>query len=714
MMIKITRKTGSHALTSLLLALATLNFSGCAEERSSSNRDTLNPVARFDPANGIIPFPNNMLFSGSTDGTLNIPVADASNYSDPQVALNTLDGFSTIAPITASFSEGLDADSLIAGDTVRLFKVTLSGVGGAVTSIISELTPQTDYTVSLLSADSNQATVTLLPLQPLEPNTSYLVTLSNGITGSDASPSYPEFYYAMAKSTSSLIDAGGVSLYSALSDEEAQALEPLRQLTVAAETAVKTFTIDSDTGGTITDLPSSDIILSWNFTTQSIGNVLSSIWSNTSPQTATTTASGMNTSAIHPDLPGQADIHTGTLNVPYYLTAAADSHDTAPLNSFWHGPGDSMLSAVNSTPVATSTQTIPLLMTLPNSASGHTMPAAGWPVVIFQHGITRSRADLVAVADALAASGFAAVAIDLPLHGITDGTSVLYNAALERTYNLDLIDVNKALIADGVVDPSGSHYVNFTNLLVGRDNLRQSVSDLMTLYASLGNISGLDSNQVFFAGHSLGAMMGIPFLNFETMVQDAVLAMPGSAIAKLLDGSATYGIEMAASLATFGLIKGTPEYESFLTTAQTVLDSADPLNYSATIGNGRGVLLFEVVGGTESAADLVVPNNLWPYSPPGTVASPTAGTDPLARDIGLQLMTQSTSGNDLKAWVSFNAGHHSSLVSAYDANGLSTPTSVLVTVEMQSQMATFLATGGANVTITDPTVIYDPATVVVQ
>lgn len=711
-MILMNKLIGKRAQTSLLVLLTALSLGSCGEQRDTSNRDTLNPVARFDPANGVIPFPSNLLFNGSTDGTLNIPVDDAANYGDPKVALNTLDGFSTLAPITATFSDSVDAASLVAGDSVRLFKVALSGPAGAVTAILGELTPQVDYTVSLLSADYEKTTITLLPLKPLEPATSYLVTLSSGILGSDGSPSYPEFTYAMAKNSTSLVDAGGASLYSALSDEDAQALEPIRQLTVAAETAVKAFTIDNDASDAITDLASSDIILSWSFSTQSMGHVLSSVWSNSTAQRVTSAASGLTTSAIMPELPGIADIYRGTLDLPYYLTAASDIYDRSPLDNFWHGAAGTLLSTSNPTPVTTSTQTIPLLMTLPNSASGHTKPAAGWPVVIFQHGVTSSRLALINIADALAAQGLAAVAIDMPLHGITDATNLLYRPGLERTFDLDLIDASKLYIPDGLVDPSGSHFFNLNNLLVGRDNLRQSVSDLMTLYASLPNISQLDSSQVFFVGHSLGAMVGIPFLNFENGVQDAVLGMPGGGIAKLLDGSATYGLEVSTALSYLGLLKGTPEYESFFTSVQTVLDSADPLNYSSTVGNSRGVLLFEVVGSDISVSDLVIPNDLWPSPPAGTVASPTAGTDPLAVDLGLQKVTQSTSGSDLLAWVEFNAGHHSSLLSPYDYLGAVDTTSALVNLEMQSQAATFLASSGANVTITDPSVISVPTVVV--
>ena len=95
--------------------------------------------SEFDPAGGKIPFPNNLLFTGSLDGTLNIPVDDADNLADPQVALNALDGFSTIAPMTTKFGSALDASS-IGANAVRLFEVALAATpGNPVGSVTREL-----------------------------------------------------------------------------------------------------------------------------------------------------------------------------------------------------------------------------------------------------------------------------------------------------------------------------------------------------------------------------------------------------------------------------------------------------------------------------------------------------------------------------------------------------------------------------------------------
>ncbi len=716
-----------------LLALATFTLGGCGEDRTTTNQDTLNPdgfYARFDPANGVIPFPNNLLFSGSTDGTLNIPVADTADYSDPQVALNALDGFSTVAPITAQFSSGIDSATLVAGETVRLFEATLTT--GAVTAINSELIAGTDYSVVLSPVDTSNATISILPLRPLAANSSYLVTFSRGISDTLGNAANPELSYALAKGTTPLVDDTGCLIdlttcttsYGAFTDDDINDPEPLetagqkagklelvRQLTNAAELAVATYTITNDGTDTVTDLAASDIVLSWSFTTQSIGNVLSTVWSNTLPNTITASVS-----SVDPATLGLSNVtlHEGTLDVPYYLSTADSNCDTIetfsscpPLHEYWKNSDLFFLNPLNNVPVATTTQTVPLLMTQPNTG---TMPAGGWPVVIFQHGITQDRSNLLAVADTLATAGFAAVAIDLPLHGITDNTSPLYMAGIERTFDLDLIDnTTGAEGGDTLIDESGAHFLNLKNLLVGRDNLRQGIVDLMTLKASLVNIANIDSSNVFFVGHSLGAMAGIPFLSFETAVQDAVLAMPGSGIPRLLDGSVNYGPEMEATLATAGVMKGSADYESFLTAAQTALDSADPINYTSSVGNNRGLLLFEVVGGNSSLPDQTIPNNLWPYATTASSPSPLAGTDPLAESLGLVKVdpadSTTTSGIDLQAWVRFNAGHHGSLLTPNDADGNVDALSEQVTTEMQSQMATFLATTGTTVTISDSTLI---------
>ncbi|OZB05904.1 MAG: hypothetical protein B7X54_04115, partial [Idiomarina sp. 34-48-12] len=64
--------------------------------------------AVFDPSNGQVPVPSNILLGGTVDGTLNIPVADPTDGGNPQVAINGLDGWGTHSTLTFSFSLPVD------------------------------------------------------------------------------------------------------------------------------------------------------------------------------------------------------------------------------------------------------------------------------------------------------------------------------------------------------------------------------------------------------------------------------------------------------------------------------------------------------------------------------------------------------------------------------------------------------------------------------
>jgi len=689
----------------LLIVLgAVFLLGGCLDsDKDTDLQDDINTVgffARFDPSNSIIPFPNNLLFSGTVDGTLEIPFDPADADAAVKTALNALDGFSTIAPITASFSSAVDDTTLLAGSTVRLFEVTLSSLpGGAVTNIVREL-GTAEYLVSLSSIDTSMSTVVISPLSPLDPKTSYLVVLTSGITGTGGLFAGAELSYSMAKSTTALVDGGGISQFSALTDEQAMGLEPVRQLTNFAEIAAAAFDANLDR---------SDIVLSWSFTTQSISDVLLAV--RTAVQNAAAPVSVLADSMADSPL-GAADIFVGTIDLTYYLTAATGVNDATPLSTFWTGAAGSNLTWINPVPVATSTETVPLMVSIPKAPA---KPGSGWPVVIYQHGITTNRATLLAVADALAGAGFAAVAIDMPLHGLTgnetDGTEAFYDPVTgERTFDLDLVDnTTSAPGPDGVTDSSGTHFINLASLLTSRDNVRQAEADLLSLTRALsvmdydGGGSDFDTANIRFLGHSLGGIAGATFLALEPTVGAATLAMPGGGIAKLLDGSATFGPRIAAGLAAKGIDKGTSDYEAFMASAQMVLDSGDPINYSADIGANRGIHLVEIIGGNNSLPDQVIPNNVLNVA--GTVPSPTAGTDPLATLMGLTKTSSSTTGINLQTWVRFTAGHHGSLLTPKDAAGNDDATSAAVTTEIQTQMAGFLATNGAALTITDSSVV---------
>ncbi|MCC6134740.1 MAG: Ig-like domain-containing protein [Candidatus Contendobacter sp.] len=639
--------------------------------------------AKFNPAAGEVPFPTNLLFSGSTDGTLNIPVADPANLADPRVAMNGLDGFSTVAPVTAYFSGTLNAATVQAGRTVRVFEVVLTNPfldpknpPFAVSEVKRELQAGVDYEVGLLPQDVNQTTLTISPLLPLAPKTGYLVVLTDGIQDSGGYNALPSQTYALTKLPVPLIDANGKSVIPGLSDAQAQALEPLRQLVNNQESAAASQGIAK-----------ANIVLSWTVMTQSIDDAFMALGKDLKPLGMGVKATGATTAALPSiNLPGFSDIYVGALAIPYYLSKEK------PTSGYWQTANGGAVTRYNPLPVATAPLQIPVLMTVPNAKAGQSKPATGWPVVIFQHGITQNRTNLFLLADALSFAGFAGVAIDLPLHGITDKTNPFYMAGLERTFDLDLVN-NQTLLppADGLIDPSGNFFINLQSLLTSRDNTREAAQDLRQLTATLPlmDLNGdgkpdLDAGHIRFVGHSLGGITGATFLGIEENITSATLGMAGGGIAKLLDGSATFGPRIAAGVAMAGIIKGTPAYESYLIGVQTVVDSGDPINYGPTAASLHPIHLIEVVGGAGSLPDQVVPNSV-----PG---APLAGTEPLAKVMGLQSANRSVwDDNGVRAIVRFTQGDHSSIISPVASVG--------ATAEMQGQMIKFLQTEGTELEI---------------
>ncbi len=643
--------------------------------------------AAFDPAAGVIPLPNNLLFDGSTDGTLNFPVSDPDNLADPRVALNALDGFSTVAPLTAQFSGTLKADTIKAGGTVRVFEVTLinpffnpaTSAPFAITGVKRELAAGTDYAVALSPADPKQTTLTISPLRPLAPKSGYLAVLTDGIQDSDGFNASPSPTYKLTKLETPLVDANGKSVIPGLSDIQARTLEPIRRLANNQEGAAAGQGVAK-----------SGIVLSWTFMTQSIDDAFTALGKTIKPLGMAIEPTGATTAAVGLGLPGFSDIYAGALAIPYYLD------QDKPLSGFWQAADKGQVTRYNPLPKATATPRIPVLMTVPNAKSGQRKPAGGWPAVIFQHGITRNRTDLFALADALSFAGFAAIAIDMPLHGVTDKTNPFYAKGLERTFDLDLVNnATGASGADGVIDPSGSYFINLQSLLTSRDNVREAAEDLRQLIATLPQVdldgdrqADLDTGHIRFVGHSLGGIVGGTFLAIEQNVTSATLAMPGGGIAKLLDGSATFGPRIAAGLAAAGLKKGTPGYESYLVAAQTVVDAGDPINYGAAAAKLHPIHLIEVIGRDGSPPDQVIPNSV--------PDAPLAGTEPLAQAMGLQSASRSMwNDQGVRAIVRFTEGTHSSIIDPSVAVG--------ATAEMQGQMIGFLQSEG-----TELEIIYRP------
>ena len=349
-------------------------------------------------------------------------------------------------------------------------------------------------------------------------------------------------------------------------------------------------------------------------------------------------------------------------------------------------------------------------------------------VIIYQHGVTSVKENAYALAlgqigaGAQASKNVAVVVIDHPLHG---------ERGFALTGSMDSVTTSD----------NPTPYLNLSYLTVARDNLKQSVADLLGLRLAVGlaNAKGAigtaGSLKVHFLGHSLGAIAGANLLAVANQsvgnpTADALfkfdtggLAMPGGGIAPLLLNSPTFGptIQMSVLTAGSAALKAAftayapncktavptcfvneflpsqdaatqataaSTLQSYSFAAQSVLDSADPINLGSGIAADFPLFATEIVGdGALSLSDRVIPNSI--------ATAPLGGTEPLFKVLALQPLTATGAANHRAA--RFVAGGHSSLL-APDENF--DPTGA-VTTEMQTQFGSFFASGGTAVKVTD-------------
>ncbi|MCC4797531.1 hypothetical protein BCT30_17300 [Enterovibrio norvegicus] len=408
-----------------------------------------------------------------------------------------------------------------------------------------------------------------------------------------------------------------------------------------------------------------------------------------------------------------------------------------------------LITRYSPVPKLQSVEDIPMTLIAPPACNN----SEKYRAVIFQHGVTTSKDVLTAnngeVADALIDGNCVAIfAIDHPIHG----ERALAGGAITAT--VDDTDPDDA--------GNASYYLNLAALPVARDNLRQSVIDVVNLRASIGRVffllsqgrstgTALDnldpSKGVAFVGHSLGAMTGVNvgnianrsvgdtqsdslFFNMNTLA----LANPGAGIPYLLLNSETFGDFVKGSLLapsstdfnTFcsqigqsndaakcfeqfepyllsigqeaALQEAYTNFNSYAFAAQSILDSVDPINHAGLIDAGLPVYLASVAG------DSTIPNKLdQSTTVEGSSVlepySPFGGTLPLIGENFLKLTTTTES----------KSGSILKSALLFTEGGhsslLNADASSATTTEMQSQIASVIAGDGTILTVDDNSVL---------
>ncbi|GMQ48816.1 VolA/Pla-1 family phospholipase [Vibrio sp. 10N] len=754
-------------------------------------------------SNATVPVPNNLLFN-SVDGTIEIPTDDSA-LSNPIAAMGQMDGWSTTASFLIPFSGQLDAATAAA--SVSLVKISDKMTGNPAPEKV--LVFPTDYFVSVSGGN-----LVITPTKPLDPASEYLVAVNDSLQDSDGEKVGMSQSYASLKSKSRPYQSGDLVAaqqlvygVEALVEGATTALSPNP---VSAESIVYSAWFSTQSVGATLAATKGMLALA-----QGTDYSYATIWKDSAnPNNAAVATIGQMTFGTGEDYatvlandanftkyiataeqrdnviglynlntPNMVTVSRGTVNLPYYLEKGAN-WDTQPFESgsdslaiitsvtkesdaekahfsqqledkgldptdFFNDPasklqdiiGDSftkldgsrydverIVTQYSPVPVIKSVEAVNYLLFTPTNQDPDTgIPLKG--LVIYQHGITSAKENSYFFANNLALQGYAVIAIDAPIHG-------------DRS-----LDEQRSANANVLA------YMNLSVLPVARDNIRQSMLDLITLRLALGTnqiaqqfagtslaaLPPLATNAPSFIGHSLGGILGVPAVAQSSAALDpsvdvlfsfknASFVNAGGQIANLLLGSQAFGPVVTHNVALGGITKyatyeaencgtpGTENYEinclngfesldpavnyaelisatsQFSFAAQTVLDTADPINHAATLNTtATSAYMAQVLG------DDTVPNNVnGPSGTPATkyaLSSPLAGTEPLATALALTPVVASSGvGEKTSPFVKFdNSGQHSTFVIPQGSSDIAHHS------EMQAQVASFIQIDKATV-----------------
>lgn len=577
-----------------LAIVSALSLSACDSETIEDvkkdveeNGTPIYPTSRvvFDPSNGVLSIPNDLLFSGSTDGTLNLPVEEPNNIADPTTALSRLDGWSTNTAFTLAidFPQGvtLNESSVSAPGAVRIFKTIMGGdandddcksvTRGLACKVDKELTFGVDF-ITKGSGDN----IAVIPLVPLEAKTSYLLALTSSVQDSNGQSVRGSSTYELVREDIETKPLGS----------ENQLM--LQGMVNSYENALSTAGVEKDS-----------IIYTMAMTTQSIGGVLSTAKqllltgltetplvpapAITVQDTTYSVADLMiQNGTLDPTNPGDAqsialyssaDFFSGKISLPYYLHEPSAENPLAPLNTWMNALCDSGaaiagLAASNPEliPPAPISQNDAICMSFglrDFSTSDNTVLANldnernltqynPIPKInTFQNIDVQMTVPDLTVVNALR-PGFNLPALEKPengwpvvilQHGIpSKKEDMLTTTAMLSIFGIASVAIDYPLFNSRGFDLTGDgannidasvnplDYINLQSYSTTAANGKQAIIDLLGLRFGLNFLTGadIDKSRVYFTGMSLGSIGGSQFLamaNTPIADQPAVNAM---------------------------------------------------------------------------------------------------------------------------------------------------------------------------------------------
>jgi hypothetical protein len=296
-----------------------------------------------------------------------------------------------------------------------------------------------------------------------------------------------------------------------------------------------------------------------------------------------------------------------------------------------------------SDPIAPSGQNLAQLQTVVFIPATSAPTAAGYPTLVFGHGLTSSKSALFAFAPQLAANHMASMAIDFVDHG-------------SRAVRISDTGDCAGTTLDPTVLPQCFVPIFSSDLGQTRDNIRQTVLDLQrvirvakfcgsnacTSATASGGTSAtpstfkVDPLHIIYGGQSLGGIIGTTTSATSADIKTALLNVPAVGLLDVLEHTDTLEIrcQLVDALIDAGVLVGgksdtatplcadeawqaQPGYQQFSSIARWVIDPADGANFISRLA-AKKILIQEVVD------DQVVPNFATDIE--GALAGLTPGT----------------------------------------------------------------------------------------
>ena len=642
-----------HPIRFLLYA-SFLLVMGCSDSSSPSASSSFNSVL-FDPAAGTIPLPNILATATAQDPFLNYsgvvqarPAGKPLNPLEALAYVNKYEMASTNAvaglnaPVYIRFSSPVDAATLTAAN-VKLFQLTPDSSGSSSTENnplgFTDVSASFDFKYIAGSTD-----LFLFPKFPLLPATRYLYVVTNRVKDAATGGSVGGSVYFEALKSPLSLDGPNAGPFAALEAVRADArasngtdiklsgyakvmndliaASAITTVTSRNDIAVLGRFITSGAGSVSTDaigamMPVESALRAFA-AGAGMGGLTGKSWTNS--VTATTPA-GLTREAFWTSVTGStatlpatvAGVATGTINSaelsidPVVAKANTSTIDLTPVPGAYN-PAAGVVQPFRSatgdlTGFYYKTSAVPFVLITPTTPTGK--------VVLFQHGITGRKEQVVAVAGSLTAAGYAVVAIDLPLHG----ELAVPTHTAGAVWGQDFMAVGAPLATRSNIQQAAFN-LNRLELTMRTGGfaafgiIPAPAVDIKYVGISLGSIVGA----YYLAGNTTLSTTGTPY-NQTSLNSDmkGFLSVPGSRLAYLLMDSPTFSPSINAGLAARGIVAGTPAYNQFFQITQSVVDTVDPATMTSPLATGLPSRLSGRIAIQEAIGDLVIPNGTTRY-----------------------------------------------------------------------------------------------------